>query len=469
MRRLGADHSERHRAGPERTLLAAVTLSLGQLTACAQACGNSHGVKSGAEGDQEVPEPQVRWMSPVEVATGNAVRGPWRMNESRFDYVDDATVAASGAQLVGVAWADNRAKDIFFRSYDVADVSEQREPTNVSNSPQTFSWLPSLVYGPSGLVFVLWQEIIFSGGSHGGEILFSRSVDNGHTFSEPINLSNTTAGAGKGRVTDTRWDNGSLDLALGRENELFAVWTEYEGALRFCRSRDAGRSFSAPQRLAGSVRQPARAPALAVGPNGNLNLAWTVGEDDAADIHFMRSTDGGRTFSDAVVVRDTAGYSDTPSIAVDRSENLHLVNAESPAGPFTASHVVYARRPAGAAVFEPATILSNADALSEAAGSPSIAVGSDNHLFVTWELYPTVDRRPFGIGVVASADGGDTFTEPAIVPTTRDASAGFNGGLQGSLMDKLDVTVSGIVYVVHNTFLPERTSRITLIRGQHRD
>jgi hypothetical protein len=58
-----------------------------------------------------------------------------------------------------------------------------------------------------------------------------RSVDDGKSFSEPLNLSNSMAGDGKGRLTRKHWDNGSLDLAIGPEGNLYAAWTEYEGRL----------------------------------------------------------------------------------------------------------------------------------------------------------------------------------------------------------------------------------------------
>ena len=45
-----------------------------------------------------------------------------------------------------------------------------------------FSWLPRMRSRPAiERSVVLWQEIIFSGGSHGGEILFARSNDGGRT------------------------------------------------------------------------------------------------------------------------------------------------------------------------------------------------------------------------------------------------------------------------------------------------
>ncbi len=62
-------------------------------------------------------------------------------------------------------------------------------PVNISRSPRVISWLPRLAVSPTELdeVFILWQEIVFSGGSHGGEIFFARSFDGGASFSEPLN------------------------------------------------------------------------------------------------------------------------------------------------------------------------------------------------------------------------------------------------------------------------------------------
>ena len=58
------------------------------------------------------------------------------------------------------------------------------------------------------------QEIIFSGGSH-GDMLFARSDDNDATFSEPLNLSRSMGGDGKGRINVKVWHNGSPDLVSG--------------------------------------------------------------------------------------------------------------------------------------------------------------------------------------------------------------------------------------------------------------
>ncbi len=67
------------------------------------------------------------------------------------------------------------------------------------------------------------QDIIFSGGLHGGETLFARSSDNSNRCSPPLNLSRSTGGDGKGRINVKVWDNGSLELLAGPRDRLYAA------------------------------------------------------------------------------------------------------------------------------------------------------------------------------------------------------------------------------------------------------
>ncbi len=223
---------------------------------------------------------KVTWEEKIKVASGGGYKGPWDMNESNFDYADDPTVAINAEGIVAVAWTDNARKDIFFQCYTPDGKARLEEPFNVSGSPRIFSWLPRMVITSSDTieVYILWQEIVFSGGTHGGEIFFARSTDGGKTFSDPLNLSNDIAGSGKGRLTKRRWHNGSLDLARGPQGNLYAAWTDYEGNLWFSQSTNQGRRFCRGLRIAGGDHAgPARGPSLAVGAAA-VYLAWTVGK-----------------------------------------------------------------------------------------------------------------------------------------------------------------------------------------------
>jgi hypothetical protein len=397
----------------------------------------------------------IAWQQGVEIAAGRAVRGPWQQNESRYDYVDDPSVAMADDGTLTVVWVDQARKDVFFRRIGSS------EALNVSRSPDTFSWLPRIALAPANprRIFILWQEIIFSGGSHGGDILFSRSEDGGVTFSQPLNLSNSTAGDGKGRISRDVWHNGSLDLAAGADGMLYAAWTEYEGALWVARSRDGGKSFSPLSRI--DDTRPARAPSLAIAPDGAVYLAWTVGEDDGADIRVARSTDAGASFRAPVLVQRSKGYSDAPKLAVDRAGTVHLAYAESSGGPFERYRVLYTRSTDGGQTFGPPKTISAVNA-----AFPSLSLDASDNLYVAWELFDDHRRRPRGLGFAVSRDLGRTFTAPALVPESADRAGGRNGSHQGLLMRKLAVNRDGAIAIVNSSLKDNESSRVWLIRGQ---
>jgi len=408
----------------------------------------------------------VNWNEKIEIASGGGYRGPWRMNESDYDYVDDPTVAVNEHGSIAVAWADQSRKDIFIQIYEEDGKQRFQAPVNVSRSPQTFSWLPRLIYDSKGAedVYLLWQEIVFSGGSHGGEIFFARSIDGGKSFSEPLNLSNSTAGDGKGRLTRERWDNGSLDLAMDPEGNLYAAWTDYEGHLWISRSSDHA-SFSRPLLIAGNGAEPARGPSLAVDALGMVHVAWTVGEDPAADIHFASSTDGGRSFGTPKVALKSEGHSDAPKIAVDSKGTLHLVYAESPAGPFARYHIRYSRLLDGSHQFESPQEISGPGAQQfGGANFPALSLSAGN-VYVIWEIFHSGEGRSRGLGFSHSRDGGQSFASAKIVPGSLEPVSGFNGSQQGLLMQKLASNPTGALAVVNSTFKMNQFSRIWLFRG----
>jgi hypothetical protein len=416
------------------------------------------------------PDPVLVWHALREVAAGQGVRGPWQQNESRYDYVDDPTVAVDARGDVVVAWVEQGRKDVFLQRFAAGEASPRYAPVNVSRSPATFSWLPRIALAPQAphQVFVLWQEIIFSGGSHGGDIVFARSGDGGQTFSTPVNLSSSVGGDGKGRINRDYWDNGSLDLAAGAGGAVVVAWTEYAGTLWFSRSTDAGQRFTRAQPLArGNSAKPARAPSLALGPDGTVHLAWTVGEDESADIHLATSRDGGATFEAPRVVAHTRGYSDAPRLAVDARGTVHLVHSESAGGPFERSHIRYTRSVDGGRTFEPAREISSPSAAGfSSAGAPALSTDAKGRVYVSWELFRHRHQRPRALGFAVSIDGGQRFGAPIVVPGSTDPAGGENGSQQGLLMNKLAVNDSGVVAIVNSSLAPGVRSRVWLTRAQ---
>lgn len=256
-------------------------------------------------------------------------------------------------------------------------------PVNVSRSPATFSWLPRIVLMPNAPqhVFILWQEIIFSGGSHGGDILFARSQDGGKTFSPPINLSNSMGGDGKGRINRNIWHNGSYDL----------------------------------------------------------------------------------------VIAPSKAYSDAPKLAVDPGGGLHLVYAESAGGPFERYRIHYMRSTDGARSFEAPREISTPPPQSVAsAGFPALSIDAKGRIYVLWELFLNSRQQPHGLGISISPDGGRSFSAPTLVPDSADPGSGANGSHQGLLMKKLAVNSTGAVAVVNSSLKQDAYSWVWLMRAQNK-
>ncbi len=283
-----------------------------------------------------------------------------------------------------------------------------------------------------------------------------------------MNLSNSIAGDGKGRLTKRYWHNGSLDLALGAQGNLYAAWTEYEGNLWFSRSTDRGETFSEPLRIAGGPGEdPARGPSLAVGAEGSVFLAWTVGEDEAADINVATSNDHGRSFGAPRVAFESGGHADAPKIVVDGEGTVHLVYAESPAGPFERYHIRYTRSNDGARTFEkPREISGPLAKRFESAGFPALSLDGKDNIYIIWELFPKRRGYPGGLGFTSSRDGGRSFESPSVIPGSADPALGINGSQQGLLMRKLAVNGTADLALVNSTFKKDQSSRIWLFRGQ---
>jgi hypothetical protein len=405
----------------------------------------------------------------VDVANGAGMRGPWQQNESRYDFVDDPSAALLEDGSLLFAWVDQARKAVLVQRRGAGGVPAGA-PVNIDRQPHTFSWIPRIVIAPDApqQVLVLWQEIIFSGGSHGGEMMLARSDDGGRSFSPPLNLSRSRGGDGKGRIDPAFWHNGSYDLVAGPEGRVHATWTEYDGLLWFSSSADGGRSFSAPRRLAGGPGEPpARAPSLALGPGRAVYLAWTHGDDPGADIRVARSQDGGRTFAAGQVVGPSRAYSDAPRLAVDADGVVHLAYAESEGAPLAPQRIVYTRSTDGARTFQPVRVLTpDWPHPYLSAGYPSLAVDRRGGVYVLWQWLDDLRKRPRALGMAVSADGGDRFGEPSEVPHSRDPGGGYNGSSQGLLMAKLAVNGRGQVAVVNSSLREGSHSRVWLMRGR---
>jgi len=146
-------------------------------------------------------------------------------------------------------------------------------------------------------VYVSWWDNRTTGNN---EIFFARSTDNGQTFSDAVNLSNSPGGSADNQIT-------------AQDNNVYVVWWDNRTGNWEVYSRsstDDGETFSEALMLQGIGNSTFRlAPPqpniisvdteLAASEN-NEYIVWWDNKTGNWEVLFARSTDNGATFTDPV-------------------------------------------------------------------------------------------------------------------------------------------------------------------------
>ena len=201
---------------------------------------------------------------------------------------------------------------------------------NSSPSAQTFEDKPWIAVDnsskhTSGNVSVTWTRFT----STSDMIMFSLSSDHGKTWSKAKQISLPV-------------QNGSVQgsaVAVGPDGSINVVYSVFFNGgveeLFFTRSTNSGKKFSTPAQItfpfiSTSFSSSYRTPdfgSIAVGPNGNIHIVYSEQTNtNGSEVDYIRSTDGGATFSSHIVINDiSTGQQFFPSIAVDQaSGQLHV-------------------------------------------------------------------------------------------------------------------------------------------------
>ncbi len=156
----------------------------------------------------------------------------------------------------------------------------------------------SAVFDPHG---VLWTA--YADGEH---VVVRKSPDFGATWSSPVRVNGSPE-----RIESD--GDAKPALALGKDGDVYVTWTKplakpYTGEIRFARSQDGGKTFTAPRRVHADGQEIThRFNAITVTREGRIFVAWVdkrdlivAGgkEDDyaGAAIYYAVSDDRGATF-----------------------------------------------------------------------------------------------------------------------------------------------------------------------------
>lgn len=212
-------------------------------------------------------------------------------------------------------WAQGATRNGIFirRSLDGGQTWEPDAVTVISHESTPgipFEDKPWVVADTSGThagnLYIGWTQFTLAA----SDLMFSRSTDDGKTWSQPIKL-NSVSGL-------PRDDNGALEGfhgVVGPDGALYTIWDDRDGIMMAV-SRDGGRTFSKDRRIipAGpgyfgitGVSRSNGFPQIGLDPRGgkhggNLYVAWSDYTNGDVDVFVSSSSDSGKTWSAPVRV-----------------------------------------------------------------------------------------------------------------------------------------------------------------------
>lgn len=248
-------------------------------------------------------------------------------------------------------------------------------------------------------IYVAWAAVSFDW----GEIFFARSSDGGSSFGEHKNVSNNPETSGQSRIASSG-------------SGVYLTWIDVDGDVNhisFARSTDGGANFETTTNIS-SNESPNHSvdPQIAAGDNA-VYIVWSEhifvdnGTRIADKIAFAMSTDSGKTIDITRYVADgswpvLAAAGNNVYIAV-----IHL-------GP-RAYNIEFVKSNDGGRTFSPQIVLSDYTWLDPNHQWPFPQIAADGaNVYVAWRYTASGDEgaRNYEAFLATSYDKGASFTKP---------------------------------------------------------
>jgi fibronectin type 3 domain-containing protein len=314
-----------------------------------------------------------QWYTDIDIDINNRAHVVW--NDRRDDTL---SVYYANSETGGLSFSEN---------IKIADV-EVDDLTEVLKSG------PVVATDESGFVFIAYYSL--NNGNY--DIVLVRSDNNGASFSE------------RGALPDPDSTNQmAMDMIATGANTVYLTWMDYkpdDSRILFAKSTDGGETFGAAVSVSDGTGI-ALHPRMAVDPNGQIHIVWQDPRDGGFNIYYAFSDDGGSTFSTDKMIAGSAATNQTePAIAAGGDGSLYVTFSNSW---INESDVIFMRSTDGGATWS-GNIQLNDDIVNTTQKTSRIAVDGKGKIYVVWE-----DNRShrgdiyYDIYTTNSTDGGLTF------------------------------------------------------------
>ncbi|UCH93135.1 MAG: exo-alpha-sialidase [Candidatus Aminicenantes bacterium] len=225
-------------------------------------------------------------------------------------------IAVDTAGNINVVWSDDTPgiyDTYFIRSTD--NGNSWCQPVNISNNSGN-SWSSTIAVDNAGNINAAW----FDDTSGDWQIYFSRSTDNGVNWSQPVTIANINDFDGESSIPIAVDSAGNI-YAAWYDDEEGPTGEE----IFFSRSTDNGNTWSQPVNISNNSEYSEN-PAIAVDNADGINIVWSGATPDYNyDIYFSRSTDHGVNWNPPVNISNNPEYSTEPDFAIDSAGNINVV------------------------------------------------------------------------------------------------------------------------------------------------
>ena len=294
------------------------------------------------------------------------------------------TIALDSNNHIHVVWEDNTPGN-----YEIFHKKSTNKGVNWTLKRLTWnsgqSYYPAIAIDTNNHIHIVWFDMT----PGNAEIFYKKSTDGGANWSQK-------------RLT---WNSSCSEcpaIAVDSNNHIHVVWEDWtpgNAEIFYKKSTDGGASWS-HKRLTWNSDHSC-APVIAIDTYDHIHVSWFDMTPGNAEIFYKKSTDGGTTWSHERLTWNS-GQSGSPAIAVDSNNHIHVAWADYTPG-FYNTDIFYKKSTDGGANW----ILKRLTWNSGQSYRPAIAVDSDTHIHVVWW-----DNTPgnYEIFYKLSTDGGANWS-----------------------------------------------------------
>jgi hypothetical protein len=232
-------------------------------------------------------------------------------------------VGLGSVQEFAVFTSENAAVPNLFLT-EALDLGNYQTADNISEDPLVIEYSAGVEVDSELNPYVLFGRGLYGDGVR---LMLTRSADQGQTFGEPVPL-----------LDDANLDNDQIMAAMAIDaNETLHVAfsrinsTDSTAAILYMRSADGGQTWSAPSTVESG--DELIFPSLAVSPDGtSVYVAFFDGT--IPNTVFSRSTDSGASFSNPIEIGAVAPTNPNPfpfpDVALDPDGNVYVALSQDP-------------------------------------------------------------------------------------------------------------------------------------------